>query len=168
MRTIATTVYKYDELSDEAKQHAVSKLYDLNVDYDWWDIVYDDAEQVKLKITGFDLGRGESCDLDFMGYAPDTAKLILANHGESCDTYQLAKQYLKDIEMLENAEDIGDIDSFDFNDQTEELDNEFKKALSEEYRITLREEYEWRLSEEQVIESIISNEYEFTEDGEMV
>jgi len=57
MRTIETTVYKFDELSDEAKQQSIENLYDLNVDYEWWDCTYEDAENIGLKISEFDLDR---------------------------------------------------------------------------------------------------------------
>lgn len=36
-----TTVYKFDELSDEAKENAIEKLRDINVDFDDW--YYDDG-----------------------------------------------------------------------------------------------------------------------------
>lgn len=42
-RTIETPVFKFDQLSDEAKKHAIEKNYDWNVDYNWWDSVYEDA-----------------------------------------------------------------------------------------------------------------------------
>lgn len=44
--TIEKTAYKFAELSEMAKQKALESLYDLNVDYDWWDYIYDDAKNV--------------------------------------------------------------------------------------------------------------------------
>ena len=41
-----------EKLSDKAKQKAIEKFYDINVDYDWWDSVYEDAKNIGLKITG--------------------------------------------------------------------------------------------------------------------
>ena len=60
MRTYTTehTVYTFNKLSGEAKQHALEQLWDLNVYYDWWGYMYEDAENIGLKITGFDLDRG--------------------------------------------------------------------------------------------------------------
>lgn len=37
MRIKKIKVYQYDELSDEAKEKALESLYDINVDYAWWD-----------------------------------------------------------------------------------------------------------------------------------
>jgi len=37
MRIVETKVYHVNELSDEAKENAISNLCDINVDHDWWD-----------------------------------------------------------------------------------------------------------------------------------
>ena len=41
MRTETTTrtLYQFGELSDEAKRRAIEKLWNLNVDHDWWDCI---------------------------------------------------------------------------------------------------------------------------------
>ena len=43
MRTETTTrtIYRFGELSDDAKQHAIEKLHNINTEYDWWDCTYD-------------------------------------------------------------------------------------------------------------------------------
>jgi len=50
---------------------------------------------------------------------------------------------------------------------TEDIDAEFLRSLCEDYRIMLQNEYEYLTSEEAIIETIIANEYEFTEEGEL-
>lgn len=42
MRTIRTKVYKFNELSQTAKDKAIEKLHDINTDWSWWDFVYED------------------------------------------------------------------------------------------------------------------------------
>lgn len=42
MRTVRTKVYKFNELSKTAKEKAIESFYDINMDYDWWDSVYED------------------------------------------------------------------------------------------------------------------------------
>jgi hypothetical protein len=172
MRTIVTRtdVFKFDELSDAAKQKAVENLYDLNVSFEWWDSVYEDAETIKCKIKGFDLGRAN--DIDFT--CPDvheTATLILENHGDQTDTYKLAEQYLKDhdkiIEEAERDEDGELADEYAVVRLLDDLDAEFIRALGEEYLSILRQEYEYLTSEEAIIETIRANEYEFTEEGRL-
>ena len=37
-------VYKFEELSEDAKKEALLKYYDINVEYDWWDNTYSDIK----------------------------------------------------------------------------------------------------------------------------
>jgi len=178
MRTIETVVYKFDELSDEAKQKAIENLYALNVDHEWWDGTYEDAENIGLKITAFDLGRASYVKGSFTQSALDVAKRIIEEHGEHCGTYQTAKNYLAEYHRLvvdqcqEDADRLYsefaiEIDlSWDID--TEDIDNEFLRSLCEDYRIILQNEYEYLISEEAIIETITANEYEFTAEGEMI
>jgi hypothetical protein len=46
MRTIRTKVYKFDELSEAAKETAIEQFSDINVDYDWYEFVYDDFSAI--------------------------------------------------------------------------------------------------------------------------
>lgn len=46
MRTIEKTIYKFDELSDCAKEKAREWYREGQLDYEWWDSVYDWAESV--------------------------------------------------------------------------------------------------------------------------
>lgn len=49
--TVTTTVYTFDELSDEAKEKARNWWREGGLDYDWWDSVYDDCDTI-FKIIG--------------------------------------------------------------------------------------------------------------------
>ena len=40
MRTININLYKYDELSPQAKEKALEHYSDINTDYEWWDCTY--------------------------------------------------------------------------------------------------------------------------------
>ena len=164
MRTILTTVYKFDELTEEGKRKAIERYYDINVSFDWWENTYTDAETIGCKITEFDLDRGSYCRLTCPD-AHETARLIVENHGETCETYKLAKEYLKDHDkIIEEAErdEHGDfIEEPDFFD----LNAEFARALGEEYLSILRQEYEYQTSEEAIKETIEANAYDFTSEG---
>jgi hypothetical protein len=46
MRTVRTKVYKFDELSEEAQEIAIEQFSDINVDYDWYEFVYDDFSEI--------------------------------------------------------------------------------------------------------------------------
>ena len=53
MRVIETKIYKYDELSDSAKQSA-RDWYASDLGYDWWDCTYDDFARI-CEILGVEL-----------------------------------------------------------------------------------------------------------------
>ena len=166
-RVTRITVYTFDELSDDAKQNAVENLYDLNIDYDWWESTYEDAKQIGCKIEGFDTGRGSNCDLVCKD-ACRTARLILENHGNECDTFKLAEEYAKDHEkIIYDADKDEDGEILYDADALTDLDAEFERALGEEYLSILRQEYDYQTSEEAIIETIKANEYEFTEEGKL-
>jgi len=54
MRTIETKVYKFDELSETAKQAARDEFRKNGFGFDWWDSTYEDAEQV-AEVLGIDI-----------------------------------------------------------------------------------------------------------------
>jgi len=169
-RTIRTKVYKFKELNETAKQKAIEKLIDINVEYNWWQFVYEDAEQIGLKITGFDIDRGNYCNGDFTLSANEVAQNIINNHGEQCKTYKTAVEFMEEWQpvfadyMDETNENY---ESKESEDKLMELEEDFKKSLCEDYRIILSNEYEYLTSEEAIIETIEINEYEFTADGKL-
>ncbi len=172
MRIETTTreLYPFDELSDEAKEKAIEKLWDINIDYEWWEGTYEDAENIGLKITEFDLDR-HMIRGRFTDYASDCALAILKEHGNETETYWTAREYLYKLAYLENAEfDQCLEDERDYEEgeaDTDEIDREFLRGLLEDYRIILQREYQYQTNEEAIIEAIEANEYEFTADGEL-
>jgi hypothetical protein len=179
MREKITIVYPYDELTEEVKEKAVENLWDINVDCEWWEqFVYNDAINISMEITEFDLDyrRYVCADISDPIY---TAEKILENHGEKCDTYKLAKAFLKRIapllkkrERVENILNLHErhclVDLFyKLKEQIEKESEEFKKDLCEEYASILQKEYDYLTSREAIEETIRANEYEFTEDGRL-
>ena len=163
MKTKSYNVYKFNELSEPSKQKAIENLCNMNTDYDWWDSVYDDAKTIGLKITGFDLDRGAYYSGDFIESAKETAELIIKNHGDTCATYLDAKKYLADYVNLGPGLETYD----DVSDALDKLNAEFLKTICEDYRIILQKEYEYLTSEEAIVETILLNDYDFTEDGKI-
>jgi hypothetical protein len=184
MRTITTTtdVYTFEELSEESKEKAIENLWDINLNYDWWEFTYDDAENVGIKITGFDIDRGAYCTGKFLWSVFTVATEITNNHGNMCETYKTAKSFLEEREILqakidkinetEADNEETEIDNsnsvYDLENEIEELEDEFTKSILEDYRIMLQKEYEYQSSREAIIETIEVNEYEFTVDGELI
>lgn len=175
MRTIETVAYNFDELSEEAKKKAIEGLADINVDYDWYAFIYEDAEQAGLKITGFDLDRANYCKAEFTEGAENCANLIIANHGETCDSYNTAKEFLKDrTELVKKYSDGIDLEEvhednyYEFDNELDTLEYNFQQSLSEDYLSMLKKEYEYLTSEEAIIQTIKANDYEFTEEGKQI
>lgn len=93
MRTITETIRlrTFDELTPDEQQTVISQNYDINVYYEWWENIYDDAENVGLKITEFDLDRNRHCKISFIDSPLDVAQAIIKNHGKTTDTYKPRK-----------------------------------------------------------------------------
>ena len=154
MRIKEIKVYEFDELSQGLKDKVIEKLWDINVDHDWWDAIADDAKQIGCDIREFDIYR-RTCYLVLEESPECVAKLILTNHGKHCDTYKVAKSFLKEIEGLEDDEKY----TAAVEDFTEDLSRRYLKMLSDEY--------DYLTSEETIIETIHANEYEFDEYGDI-
>lgn len=140
-------VENWSEIPDKVKENIFSKHGDICVDYGWWEFIYDDAESIGLKIKYFDIDGGRISGY-LMYDAFITKKLILANHGKSCDTYQTVKSY--------------DLRRKDFSE------SEFEHELLQDYLKILRKEYEYLASEEAIVETLQANEYIFDKRGNIV
>lgn len=170
MKTIEVNLYKFNELSEEAKEKAVQNLYDINVNYEWWDFVYEDAAMIGLKITGFDLDRNRHASGDLLLSAAEVAQNILNNYGEQCSTYQTAQSFLDTFNPLfaEYMDEASEhYESYEREQELNDLETEFLNELLEDYSIILQEEYEYQMTEEAIIEAIEANDYEFLENGEL-
>jgi myo-inositol catabolism protein IolC len=168
MKTIEIKLYKFSELSEDAKQKAIEKHYDINVDYDWWQNTYEDARQIGLKITSFDLDRNRNAKGEFLLSACEVAQNILNEHGESCETYKTAQSFMEDWQPVFNDymnEESENYESRELEDEMQDLEDDFLKSLCEDYSIMLQNEYEYLCSDEVIIETIEANEYDFTEGG---
>jgi myo-inositol catabolism protein IolC len=170
IKTTETKVYKFEELTEKQKAKAIEKLYDINVNYDWWQCVYEDAGQIGLKITRFDIDRGAFCEGDFLLSAVEVAQNILNNHGEKTETYKTSQSFMEEWQPIYNDyldEKSDNYESEESEDKLQEIEDEFLKSLLEDYRIMFSKEYNYLTSEEAIIETIQANDYEFDEEGNL-
>lgn len=167
MRTVRTKVYQFSELDERAKDKVLQALWDINVDSEWWGHTYEDAENIGLKIKGFDIGRGNYCEGEFNLSAHEVAANIIRDHGERCGTNKTAQDFLDAVNSIEPTEGEEYGEGKEYEDKMMELESEFLKSLCEDYRIILDNEYEYLTSREAIIETIEANEYEFTKDGKL-
>lgn len=151
MKTISIDLYEFSELSTEAQDKALSELQDINVNYDWWDGTYQDAQNIGLVITGFDVYNYKiSGELEVDNI--EACNKIVAEHGEECETYKTAKNF---IEAYTNCKPS----------QIEELEESNTRRLLNDYLKILSDEYSYLQTAEAIKETIESNEYFFTKDG---
>ena len=138
-------------------------LSDINVDYGWREYTYADAENIGLKITGFDIERGSYVNGELYYSVKKCCELIMENHGAECETRILAAGVAKDLAKLLEQ----DLDESEYNDLCEEIEADFLRDLCDCYLTILRDEYEYQTSDEAIIEAIHANEYTFLENGTM-
>lgn len=160
MKTIQVNLYSFDELDEKAKEKVLSDLYDINVDYEWWDFTYEDAANIGLKLTGFDIGRGNYCNGNLTMSIFDSIKKVLSEHGETCETYRTALDYQEELNNLDETDE-------NYEDELERIEEAYLKDMLENYRIILSDEYDHLTSKEAIIETIDANSYTFEANGKM-
>lgn len=162
---IEKTVYKFEELSEKAQQKALDKIFEFHLNYAWWDRVYEDAENVGVKIKAFDIDRGNYIKGEIT-YPETVANNVLKEHGKTCETYKVAESYLKARKdfIEKNQDEDGEI-SREAEYSLEDMDKEFKREILEQYLSMLKKEYEYLTSKEAILETIEANQYEFDENG---
>lgn len=174
-REVKVLLYQFDELSAKAKEKARDWYRQGALDYEWWESVYEDAKNIGLTITSFDLGRSNSIEGKLTRDIVDVAQAIVKEHGEGCETRKDAEIYLAALGLIERGETPRLLQEWPYTqrgrhafpemDTREELDEGFRKALFDDYLDILRKEEEYLTSDEQVDESIRANKYEFNKDG---
>jgi len=199
MRTITSvkTVYNFSELSEEAKEHVIETLHDINTDSNYWhDSTIDQFHSI-LNILGFNYtkiyysgfwsqGDGACFTCDSFNYQAGSIKELKKEYPqwvelhEFLDTFMAAlKKYFYNIDIKlthsgmyyhENSVST-DItinrDGAWISDEGHEL---FEDILRDFMRLiykSLEEEHDYLSSKESIIETIECNEYEFTAEGDM-
>jgi len=176
MRTITThtDVYKFDELNEVAKQAALENMAYVNVEHhNWFDDMYEDAKNIGLIITDFELDNNKKA-IGKLNYSlKETVQAIQEDHGDTCETFKLAEKFDKEYDELvgkysseEDPERVAEDNEDEFDSKADQLEELFLKELLEAYADMLEKDYEHLTSKEAIIDTIEANEYEFTEDGE--
>ena len=193
MKTITTTktVYTFDELTEEAKQKVLENLYDTNVNYEWYEFVYEDAKTI-AELMGIDIDRiyfsGFSSQGDGACFEGSYSykKCSVKNVTEYAPKDEELHRIVRELQQLQKKHFYGltahvkqsghychanctqiNVDSEytptneDFEDEIQELLKDYMNWIYSQ----LEKEYYYQTSEEGIKETIEANEYEFTEDG---
>jgi hypothetical protein len=177
METKEYTVYKFNELSEEGKEKAIQNYCDINVDYEWWDGVYMDAENIGLKIVEFDLDYNRHADGHLTMSMLDVVGAIWREHGTGCGTYAVATEWNTEYrnraaswlwdQRKAYPDERYDIDDFQDTGEYDDLERDFLRDLLEEYSVILQNECDYLTSEEAITETLVANDYDFTEEGKI-
>lgn len=200
MRTYTTThtVYTFDELSESAKQKAIEKLWNINVDYEWWDYLLDNWKE-KLEKLGFLNAKiyfsGFSSQGDGACFDADIDLQTISNNMFYCSTDYKTACLWRAINIAVYTDRIDSpkiytVDHHYNHENTRAIDtgycglqdtimtdklmqmiedlNEYRRDICQEIYSDLQEEYDYLTSEESIIETIRANEYEFDENGDLV
>ena len=165
-------IYEFDELSDTAKKKAIENLWDCNVDYEWWEHIYDSARSMGVVITSFDTDRHE-IGLKIMD-CEEVAKNLSIEYLTTSPLYKIGNKFVDDrIELVKKystapSRDVVDEEHFEaFDLALDYLECDFTEELRNEYLSMLRKEFEYQTSEEQIIETIKANGWTFTIEGKL-
>lgn len=187
MRTEALDIYKYEELSDDAKEKA-REWYrkDLEADSEY---VIDDAKEIaalmgweidKVYFSGFWSQGDGACFEGRLRYKKGCAKSVTSHAPRDKELHRIAKawqgvQRRNFYALTASVKHRGHYHhemctEFDCGDASAEVEDDIKE-IARDFMLwiykQLETEYNWQNSDETVEENIIANEYEFTEDGEI-
>ena len=184
-----TTLYKFDELSTESKERAVTSFQedDSYLDYDWHEFTINDFETILELIGYYDItcyfsgflsqgdgacfsarfSRKKRCLDKVKKYCPTEEKILniveqIQSEIPLYEEYEIKYSGNYYHEYCTNVHYLGD------SEKAEQLDERFLELSRQLMRILykkLNDEYDYLNSSEAIIEYIKANDYEFTEDG---
>jgi hypothetical protein len=157
MRTIETTIYTFDELSDEAKERAISQHRQC-VEYPWFSECLDSlnafCDEFNVKVTDYTLS-----DCHMASISTDaTPKHFRGVKLSGFDREAMPTGFCFDCDLR-----------YTFHDEfkrTGDAFYAFNDAL-QTFLISVRKDIEWHYSDEAITEYLEINNYEFTEEGDM-
>ena len=184
-----TTLYKFDELSSEAKERAITSFQedDSYLDCNWHEYTISDFKTILELIGYYDItcyfsgfwsqgdgacfsakfSRNKRCLEKVKKYCPKEEKIIdivekIQSEIQLHEEYEIKHSGHYYHEYCTNVYYLGD------NNKAEQLDERFLELSRQLMRILyqrLDDEYDYLNSSEAIIEYIKANDYEFTEDG---
>jgi len=186
MKTIEISLYKFEELSEAAQKNAIELNRDFNVDGDWFDPIYEGAkenlekagfENAKIQFSGFwSQGDGASflAEINPMKFSETTnekriSKLI--DNG-NIENFEIRNNSFATHYVHEKTKYIDYDASFNGNigetiyKLADKIEGKRLQMCKEIYR-NLETYYNELTEDEAIKESLIINDYDFTENGEI-
>ena len=182
MRLETIKIYQFDELSEEAKERVIEKVRERIFDSD---IILEDMKWAFLSILegygiekeeneiGWDINKYGRFFVSFKLDDIDCSKLLKKKFSdEVLDNFSLSCE-VRYNRIYIDVEFIGDVDEDDISEEIaealrEQIEGELYfivEKIIEKIREALRNAYEYFFEDEDVIEYIEANEFEFYGDG---
>lgn len=176
MREETVKVFQFDELSEDAKEKARDWYRNGGLDYEWWDMDFEDFREELLEI-------GVETDTFWFALPPDRADYLVANKPSIVDPRKLLKasgvdlrtkaardilNYEADLSIGLNQYGSGSHQSHYVSADNEEIADKVEEFFTDklhEFKVRLENQQDYLYSDESVDENIRINEYEFTENG---
>lgn len=184
------TVYKFDELSEDAKEKAREWWREGGLNYEWYDSVEDDFKTIgkclginvtKIYFSGFSSQGDGACFEGSFSYEKGGVKKLMEYAPQDKELHRIAKE-LQQAQRVNFYQVYGTVKhrGHYYHKYETEFDlsrNDGESIANEEYFIELmrdlmdwlyhilEKEYEYLNSDEQVDETIMANEYGFTKEG---
>ena len=177
MRIIEIKAFQFEELDSQTKEKVIENNRTINVDSNfWYQFELDNYKtEMDIIVNEFDIYR-RTINITIED-SFKTAQGIVNFFGEKSSIVKTAKIFLKDRDALIKKYGEGnDKDGYgvkeeywsEYDEEIEYLEEEFRKEIAEEILSMLTSDYEYQTSDDGIKETIIANEYEFQEDGEML
>jgi hypothetical protein len=168
MQTQKINTFLFSELTDKIKSKVLIQYADKGT-FDWWyESTFENAKENGIKLTGFNIDRGQTIEGEFIWSEIEVAEKIEEEFDSESKIHILASNFLKErLRICDSYEfvDGAPIKEDELEDELVTLENEFVKDVLQQYWIFLRDEYEYLYSDEYLAEFFESNEYQFTENG---
>jgi hypothetical protein len=165
MRIIEIKAFQFKELDSQTQEKVIENNRTINVDSNfWYQFELDNYKtEMDIIVNEFDIYR-RTINITIED-SFETAQKIVNFFGEESSIVNTAKIFLKDrISVYKSYED----DGYELDIQLEYLEEEFRREIAEEILSMLTSQYEYEISDDAIKETILANEYEFQEDGEML
>lgn len=180
MRTQQIKVFKFDELNEGTQEKVIERERLINVEgIDWYDFLHEqfkeELEKIGISCKGFfwDFDRGSYIYMD--NPSLDNQELFLKS------LLSKDEQTLRELEETENDEEVvlnietnnygggcakNYITSYYSENEYEEKLTEHLNDILNNFLSRIREEYYFLMEEEQIRETLISNDMDFLENGD--
>jgi hypothetical protein len=179
MAIVEIEIHKFEKLPDEAKEKAIERYWNINVDHEWWDFcgLLCDVDILTSKIISFDLEndqhlqvsidvKDESKFLKLLGipsYYRNRIEWDYFNNRRNLGTPNTRLE----IKLLDTQLEY-EVDNYTEKqlEMVETAEQLFDNLISEGFK-TLQKEFDHLTGETAIEETLIANEYDFTLDGKI-